>query len=134
MQIMRLAFAAALALSVAACGGKPEQGPKGDQGPPGPAGAKGDTGQNGLPGPQGPAGAQGPAGPASALRVVRQACQDTTCTATCAEDEVLVSAYCGPQRGPVTMLNERSVTCGVVPNPANSPLVAVCVRAPAQQQ
>jgi hypothetical protein len=49
---------------------------------------------------------------------------------TCNEDEVLVTAYCGPQRQPANVLTERSVSCGVVPSAASSPLVAVCLRAP----
>jgi hypothetical protein len=64
------------------------------------------------------------------MRVVRVSCDQTTCTATCEEEEVLVSAYCGTQRNPANVLTERSVSCGVVPSAANSPLVAVCVRAP----
>jgi hypothetical protein len=46
---------------------------------------------------------------------------------------VLVVAYCGVNRGPATYLTERSASCGVVPNPANSPLVAVCAASAAGQ-
>jgi len=49
------------------------------------------------------------------------------CTATCDETEVLASAYCGPTRQPGQILTERSVSCGVVPDPAKTPLVAICV-------
>jgi len=42
---------------------------------------------------------------------------------------VLVTAYCGIERKPASFLTERSVSCGVVPSAANSPLVAVCVSA-----
>src|SRR5690349_24521521 len=86
-----------LILCVAACG-KPEPGPKGDPGSPGPAGPKGDRGENGSPGPAGPPGPQGPAGSSSQTRVIRQTCASTACTAACNENEVLVTAYCGPSR------------------------------------
>jgi len=126
MRCLIITAAIALSLSVASCG-KPEQGPKGDQGPTGPAGPKGDPGEPGAPGVQGPAGPQGPMGPASRIRVLREDCSNLACTATCGETEVLVSAYCGPARQPAQTLTERSVSCGVVPDPARSPLVAVCV-------
>ncbi|HEX5508986.1 MAG TPA: hypothetical protein VFX37_10825 [Pseudolabrys sp.] len=42
---------------------------------------------------------------------------------------MLVTAYCGVTRKPATFLTEKSVSCGVVPNAADSPLVAVCVSA-----
>jgi len=115
-----------LILCVAACG-KPESGPKGD---PGPAGPKGDRGENGSPGsvgPSGPAGPQGPAGPSSQMRIIRQSCGSTACTATCNENEVLVTAYCGPSRQDAKVLTERAVSCGIIPDPEHSPLVAVCV-------
>ena len=112
-----------LILCVAACG-KPEQGSKGD---PGPAGPKGDRGENGSPGSAGPAGPQGPAGPSSQMRIIRQSCGSTACTATCNESEVLVAAYCGPSRQDAKVLTERSVSCGITPDPEHSPLVAVCV-------
>jgi len=131
MHIIRVSALLALALCVAACG-KPEPGQKGDQGLPGPVGPKGDPGQNGAPGPQGPAGPPGPPGPASQMRVLRQGCATSTCTAHCDEDEMLVAAYCGAQRNAPNILTERSVSCGVVPNAANSPLVVMCLRAPSR--
>lgn len=129
MRLIRLLAALSLVVCVAACG-QPQPGPKGDQGPPGPAGPKGDAGDNGAPGSQGPAGPQGPPGPASQMRVIRQNCSTSTCTATCGEEEVLVSAYCGAGRLAPNYLTERSVSCGVVPNADHSPLVAVCLSAP----
>jgi hypothetical protein len=62
-------------------------------------------------------------------RILRENCATTTCSVTCNEDEVLVSAYCGPKRNPPNILTERSVSCGVVPSAASSPLVAVCLGA-----
>jgi hypothetical protein len=115
-----------VALCVAACG-KPEQGAKGDAGPAGPPGPKGDRGDVGPPGELGPPGPQGPPGPASQVRVVRQNCLTGTCSVTCNESEVLVSAYCGAARLQAIVLSERSVSCGIVPDPARSPLVAICL-------
>ena len=125
-------------LCVAGCG-KPEpgpkgdagpSGPKGDAGPAGPAGPRGDRGETGPAGPAGPAGPQGSAGTSSQVRVIRQTCASTTCTAACNESEVLVAAYCGPSRQSATVLTERSVSCGVTPDPERNPLVVVCISAP----
>ena len=122
------ALAAILLLSVASCGQQPAQGPKGDPGPQGPAGPQGMQGPVGPPGPQGLQGPQGPAGVSSQTRVIRVNCGVQSCTAACNVDEVLVAAYCGPARHPATVLGESSVSCGIVPSAADSPLVAICVR------
>jgi hypothetical protein len=118
---------------LAGCG----QGPKGDPGPTGPPGPKGDpgpigpTGPIGPPGPTGPQGEQGPPGPS--IRVLRLNCLGGGgCMASCNGDEVLVSAYCGPERNAATFIAERQVSCGVQATAANSPLVAICVKAPTQ--
>jgi hypothetical protein len=116
-------------LLTASCGGSASQGPPGPPGPQGQQGAKGDAGP---PGPPGPAGLQGPPGPpgaASQARVIRVKCATEACTASCNVDEVLVAAYCGPSRRPATVLSETSVSCGIVPSAAESPLVAICLRA-----
>jgi len=118
-----------LCLSLAGCGGSPPQGPAGPAGPQGPAGAKGDAGPPGPPGPAGLQGPPGPPGPASQTRVIRMNCGVQACTVSCNVDEVLVSAYCGPSRKTPTVLSESSVSCGIVPSAADSPLVAICVRA-----
>jgi hypothetical protein len=59
---------------------------------------------------------------AELAKVIRRA----PCTAACDEDEVLVTAYCGPRRRAVTFVNERSVSC--VWGAGTSPLVAVCAK------
>jgi len=117
-----------LMLCVAACG-KPEPGPKGDPGPEGPAGPKGDRGESGALGPTGPPGPQGPAGQSSQTRIIRQACTSASCTATCNENEVLVTAYCGSSRHDAKVLTERSVSCGIIPDSEHSPVVVVCISA-----
>jgi len=73
----------------------------------------------------GPRGEQGP--PSPSVRVLRANCLGGDCKVSCRDDEVLVNAYCGPARNPATYLGERAASCGVVANPANAPLVAVCV-------
>jgi Collagen triple helix repeat (20 copies) len=131
MQKGRFALVLALAASLVACG----QGPKGDPGPQGPAGPKGDTGPQGPAGPPGPAGAPGPQGqqgpPSPSIRVVRSNClSGGNCQVGCRESEVLVSAYCGPNRNAATFITERQISCGIEATTANSPAVAVCVAAP----
>src|SRR4029453_16862625 len=131
-----IALLIALALGLASCGqGSP--GPKGEAGVAGPAGEKGDPGPPGPPGPPDPKGDAGPPGPPGApaaatgsLRVIRTSCETAACTAACNQDEVLVTAYCGPGRSAVTLINERSVSCPR--RAATSPLVAVCAKVQAQ--
>lgn len=119
-----------LAAALAGCG----QGPKGDQGPPGPQGPKGDAGPAGPIGPPGPAGPQGVAGPQGApspsIRVMRSDCMSGNCTLACRDNEVMVTAYCGPNRNAATLLGERSASCGVEAGTSNGPLVVVCVGSP----
>jgi hypothetical protein len=120
MRAAYLVLAFALLAGLAGCG----KGPQGDTGPAGPPGPKGDAG------PAGPVGAKGdtgPAGPPSA-RVVRSDCASGSCTVECREDEVLVTAYCGPKRTPALFLKEGSASCG----PPDTPLIAVCVVAGTQ--
>ena len=132
MTMLRRLTVLAFCVLVAGCG----QGPPGPQGPHGTAGApgaKGDPGQSGPPGPTGPAGLAGPPGPASSIRIVRKDCIAATCLAECATNEVLVTAYCGPNRAQAKFLTERSASCGIIPNATNSPLVVVCAAASEQQ-
>jgi len=116
-----------LLAGVAGC----SKGPAGEQGPRGPQGEKGDTGPAGPPGPAGPRGPQGPAGqqgpPAAGMRVIRSNCPQGDCTVECRDNEVLVTAYCGANRNPATLLGERGASCGVQASASVSPLVAVCV-------
>ena len=125
-------IAVSLCILLARCGQQGPPGPKGDAGQPGAPGSVGERGPEGPPGPAGPQGPQGPAGPASTVRIVRSNCIDSTCVAECQSNEVLVVAYCGAARSPAKYLTERSASCGIVPNPANSPLVAVCASASGQ--
>jgi hypothetical protein len=64
------------------------------------------------------------------MRVVRSNCLSGDCTVICRDDEVLVTAYCGPTRNTAMFLAERAASCGVDVTAANRPLVAVCVASP----
>lgn len=133
MRTPHFLLVAALFAALSGC----SKGPPGDQGPPGPQGAKGDTGPAGPAGPRGPAGPPGPQGekgsPGEGVRVVQSNClHGSNCTVQCRDNEVLVSAYCGPNRHPATFLGERSVSCGVQANTDEGPLVAICASSPPQ--
>ena len=92
--------------------GQSSKGPMGDQGPPGPKGPQGDA---------------GPPGTASGIRIVRSNCDETTCAVKCGENEMLLTAYCGPKRNSAVTPTERTAACSS-PVPANNPLVAVCAQ------
>lgn len=124
-----VALLAALSVGVAGCG----KGPQGDPGPAGPQGPKGDAGPAGPAGPPGPSGPQGVAGPPgppnSSVRVIKSDCV-SGCTVQCQDNEILVTAYCGPTRNQAQFLGERGASCGPTATPSNAPLVAVCVGSP----
>ena len=96
-------------------------------------GAKGPTGDQGPAGPKGPTGDPGPlgqeSGQASSLRIVQSNCDQTSCTAQCGENEILLTAYCGPKRNAALIPSDRTATCRTRV-PANNPLVAVCAAMP----
>jgi hypothetical protein len=115
MRAAHLVLAFALLSGLAGCG----KGPQGDTGPAGPAGPKGEAGPAGPTGPAGPKGDTGPSG----VRIVRSDCASGSCTVECRENEVLVTAYCGPNRASALFSKERSASCG----PPDTPLVAVCI-------
>jgi Collagen triple helix repeat (20 copies) len=106
-------------------GARGEAGPAGAAGPPGPRGPAGPQGAQGPQGPQGAQGPPGPAGGATPVRVMRTNCDSAGCTVECAEDEVLLTAYCGPRRTAAVFPSERSASCRRRGS-ASSPLVAAC--------
>ena len=90
-------------------------------------GLKGPMGDQGPPGPKGPRGDAGPSSQTSGIRIVRAKCDETTCRMQCGENEILLTAYCGPNRNPAVIPTERAAACQN-PMPANSPLVVVCAQ------
>jgi hypothetical protein len=61
--------------------------------------------------------------------VVRSSCNPAGCTAECAEDEIVIAAWCGVGRNPATYPSERSASCRSR-SAANNPVTAVCAKAP----
>jgi hypothetical protein len=109
----RILIAILFCAAMASCGqGQGPAGPKGDPGPSGPRGEKGDP---------------GPPGPPSGIRVVKADCDARGCTVQCGDDEMLLTAYCGPRRNAAVIPTERAATCRN-PVPANNPVVAACVK------
>jgi hypothetical protein len=92
-------------------------------------GAKGPTGDQGPAGPKGPTGDPGPPGQESSLRIVQSNCDQASCTSQCGENEILLTAYCGPKRNAAIIATDRTATCRTRV-PANNPLVAVCAALP----
>jgi hypothetical protein len=74
-------------------------------------GPKGPMGYQGPPGPKGPTGDPGPPGQGSRIRLVRSNCYETTCTVQCGENEMVLTAYCGPKRNAAVIPTERTATC-----------------------
>jgi hypothetical protein len=86
-----------------------------------------------LVGPRGERGAAGPAGPRGApgdpgLRVLRSDCATGNCTVECADDEVLLNAYCSPGRTPAAYPTEYSALCRTTGR-GRVEVVAACLKA-----
>jgi hypothetical protein len=92
-------------------------------GPPGPPGARGPAGPPGSPGAPGASGG-------STIRIVRADCGAGSCVAECNDDEILLTAYCSPNR-PVAAYypSEHSAGCRVGSARGHLEVVAACVRA-----
>jgi hypothetical protein len=89
------------------------------------------AGKPGPPGERGAAGPSGPRGPAgeSGVRILRVDCTPTSCTATCAADEILINAYCGSNHAPAAYPTETSAACRA-PVRGRLDLVAACAKTP----
>jgi hypothetical protein len=68
------------------------------------------TGPRGERGPAGPTGPRGAAGDPG-LRILRGECAAGNCTVECADSEVLLNAYCNPNRTPAAFPTEHSALC-----------------------
>jgi hypothetical protein len=84
----------------------------------------GPQGERGPPGTQGPRGAAGDPG----VRILRADCSSGNCTVECADDEVLLNAYCAPARTPATYPTEQSALCRTQGR-GRIEVVAACVKA-----
>jgi hypothetical protein len=82
----------------------------------------GPPGERGLAGPAGP---RGPAGEAG-IRVLRNECSTGNCSTECADDEVLLNAYCNPNRTPAVYPTEHSALCRATGRRIE--VVAACVK------
>jgi hypothetical protein len=110
--LTRFAVAALLCLAIAGCG-RQEQ-----------AAQKGEKGEAGSPGPPGPPGPQGPPG-AGTLRFAEFGCQQAICTASCNNNERLVSAYALNPGGVFVFEDDRRVTFRATRRPSGK-IVLVC--------
>jgi hypothetical protein len=91
----------------------------------------GPPGERGPAGPAGPPGPRGAAGSESSIRIVRADCGAGSCVAECDDDEILLSAYCSPNR-PVAAYfpSEHSASCRLgAARGGHFEVVAACVRA-----
>ena len=88
---------------------------------------QGFVGPTGQRGPAGPSGARGPAGDAG-IRIQRNECVTANCTAECADDEVLLTAYCGPNRTPAAYPTEHSALCRAQVGRGKVEVVAACAK------
>jgi hypothetical protein len=128
MRTTNIVLAIMLAATLASCG-KPERGAQGPKGDPGPAGEPGPQSPIGPAGPQGLQGPPGPAGASSQFRLVRAPCTSAlACTATCRDDEIVITAFCGEKRMRATYLTDRSASCGNNPDTTGGQLVVVCAK------
>ncbi len=72
---------------------------------------------------QAPRGAAGDAG----VRILRIDCATGNCTAECADDEILLNAYCSPGRTPATYPTEHSAPAAPAGR-GRVEVVAACVK------
>ena len=83
----------------------------------------------GPPGARGPAGPAGPRGAAGepGLRILRSDCATSNCTVECADDEVLLNAYCSPNRTAAIYPAEHIAQCRTQGR-GRVEVVAVCAK------
>jgi hypothetical protein len=144
MRMLTLIVAIVMCTGLAGCG---QQSPPGERGPAGPQGERGDAGppgpmgKAGPQGPPGPQGSQGPAGspgPGTSIRVERSECYSPGCVIACRERELLLTAYCGPERASAIFPSENSASCPRKETrrgrneTKNSPLVVACASVSSQ--
>ena len=121
------------ALALSGCGVKGDKGDKGDRGEAGPMGPPGAAGPQGPAGPPGKDGRDG-VSPPLPFRVVRSAVEGSVSKpATCATDEIMVSATCIVKAGDISeaprTIGESGAACDTRPGQSEPPqAVIVCTR------
>jgi hypothetical protein len=116
---MRLPHLVILAAFLLVACGQSEPPAKGEAGPAGPAGPPGAAG------PPGPAGPPGTSASGRAIRVIARPCIETTCGASCEENEQILNAYALNPGGAIGFIDERNVTFRPRERPAV--LVLACI-------
>ena len=86
----------------------------------------GPPGERGAAGPAGPAGPRGAAGDPG-VRILRSDCTTGNCTIECADDEVLLNAYCSPNRTAAIYPAEHIAQCRTQGR-GRVEVVAVCAK------
>jgi Collagen triple helix repeat (20 copies) len=121
------------ALALTGCGVKGDKGDKGDRGdagPPGPTGSPGPQGQAGPPGKDGRDGVS----PPPQFRVVRGGIDGgISKPATCAAEEIMVSATCMVSSGDISQtprtIGDNGASCDTPPGQSNPPqAVILCAK------
>lgn len=121
------------ALALSGCGVKGDKGDKGDRGEAGAMGPPGPAGPQGPPGPPGKAGRDG-VSPPLPFRVVRSATEGgISKPASCATDEVMVSATCIVKAGDVAQtprtIGDNAASCDSKPGQSEPPqAVIICTK------
>jgi len=128
-----LSALAVTGLALTGCGVKGDKGDKGDRGdagPPGPTGSPGPQGQAGPPGKDGRDGVS----PPPQFRVVRGGLDGgISKPATCAAEEIMVSATCMVSSGDISQtprtIGDNGASCDTPPGQSNPPqAVILCAK------
>jgi collagen triple helix repeat protein len=121
------------ALALSGCGVKGDKGDKGDRGDAGPPGPTGSTGPQGPAGPPGKDGRDG-VSPPPQFRVVRGGVDGgISKPATCAAEEIMVSATCMVSSGDISQtprtIGDNGASCDTQPGQSNPPqAVILCAK------
>jgi collagen triple helix repeat protein len=121
------------ALALSGCGVKGDKGDKGDRGDAGPPGPTGSTGPQGPAGPPGKDGRDG-VSPPPQFRVVRGGVDGgISKPATCAAEEIMVSATCMVSSGDISQtprtIGDNGASCDTQPGQSNPPQpVILCAK------
>jgi hypothetical protein len=88
-----------------------------------------EMGPPGPPGPPGPSGPPGPAASGAAIRVITMPCDQTTCGASCMENEQILNAYALDPGGVISFIDQRNVSFRPKEKGRPTTLVLACIEA-----